>query len=75
MKSELELVTPDKKPPVGGFGGSIHDWERSLDPWHVDAFPDRLKWAAIRSGARRNGWMALDAFGTQIAFVADGDRI
>lgn len=34
------IVTKDRKPPTGGMGGSIHDWERGLDPWHVNAFKD-----------------------------------
>lgn len=66
---------PEQKPPVGGMGGSIHDWERSLDPWHSDAFPDEFKTAAPHKGARRKGWMALDAWGNPLMFLADGDRI
>ena len=60
------------KPPVGGMGGSIHDWERALDPWHEDAFPDDLKSQAPNRGARVSGWMALDWCGNAILFIQDG---
>lgn len=65
-------VSPDIKPPLGGCGGAVHDWERSLDPWHADAFPDEFKGAALSSGKRKTGWMALDAFSNPVAFVPDG---
>jgi hypothetical protein len=64
-------VTSDTKPPLGGMGGSIHDWERAKDPFHADAMPEQFK-RLFDSGKRRHGWMALDAFGNAIAFVADG---
>ena len=66
------LVRPDEKPPVGGMGGSIHDWERGSDPWHRDAFPDEFKDSAPSQGARADGWYALDWCGNVIGFVADG---
>lgn len=57
----------DGKPAVGGMGGSVHDWEPGLDPWHKDAFPDEAKHAGT-TGQRRSGWFALDAFGNEIGF-------
>jgi len=82
------IVSKDKKPPVGGMGGSIHDWERGLSPWHVDAFAttglsDKQLDNAIcvgvakgvERGVRQEGWFALDWCGNQIAFVPDGTEI
>lgn len=74
-RSVERCVRPDVKPPVGGLGGCIHDWERSLDPWHEEAFPDDLKHAAPRGGKRLTGWMALDAWGNPLMFLADGEPI
>lgn len=67
-------VSKTVKPPVGGMGGSIHDWERALDPWHVDAFPRGLEYSAPHAEKRREGWMALDAWKNPIRFVADGEK-
>ncbi len=65
----------DVKPPLGGLGGSIHDWERSLDPWHADAFPVEFRGSAPVKGERRKGWMALDAWGNPLMFLADGELV
>lgn len=81
------LVSKDKKPPVGGMGGCIHDWERGLDPWHVDAFrgtglsDEQLDNAVclgvdgVGRGVRQEGWHGIDGAGNQICFVADGTEI
>ena len=61
----------NKKPPIGGMGGSVHDWERGLDPWHVDAFPEEFKYAAPNQGERKMGWLALDWCGNVIGFKPD----
>lgn len=67
------VVVPDRMPPVGGMGGIIHSWVRASDPWHASAFPPELAWAAPgQSTSVAQGWAALDAFGNEIAFVADG---
>jgi hypothetical protein len=66
---------PDQKPPVGGMGGSIHDWERGPSPWHRDAFPEELKDWAPEQGNRVHGWFALDAHGNSIGFVPDGTEL
>lgn len=70
-------VDENTKPPVGGMGGSIHDWERGKDPFHKDAFKgvpiDEKQIDAIANhGERQSGWYALDAWGNQISFVPDG---
>lgn len=70
-----QIVTADTKPPVGGMGGSIHDWERSLDPWHRDAFPKEFKKDAPNQGVRRKGWMALDAYRNPLMFLPDGEQM
>lgn len=67
-------ITENQPPPVGGMGGSIHSWERSVDPWHQDAFPEGFKHAGSE-GQRKSGWSGLDASGNEIAFVADGDVV
>lgn len=66
---------PHTKPPLGGLGGCIHDWERSLDPWHKDAFPDEFKHLAPKQGERAKGWMALDTWKNPVMFVPDGERV
>lgn len=50
---------------------SVDSWERSLDPWHEDAFPDEFKYAGTK-GARAEGWMGVDWCGNPIVFIADG---
>jgi hypothetical protein len=53
------------------MGGSIHSWERSVDPWHQDAFPEEFKGIGT-TGKRQAGWDGLDWCGNTITFVADG---
>lgn len=65
------ITSPEVKPPTFPF--YVDDWERSLDPWHKDAFPDGLKWGAPNQGEERaSGWMALDWVGNPLGFVPDG---
>jgi hypothetical protein len=54
------------------MGGCIVDWERGLDPWHEDAFPDKFKSQAPHKGERKAGWLALDWTGNAIGFAEDG---
>lgn len=68
------ITSPNEKPPVGGMGGSVHDWERCKDPFHRDAAPDEFK-EKFTQGIRAEGWMALDAYGNAIGFVPDGTKI
>lgn len=48
----------------------VLEWERGVDPWHEDAFPDEFKFAG-KKGERREGWFGLDAYKNVIAFVPD----
>lgn len=57
--------------PTQDMGGTVESWERGLDPFHADAFPDGLKDGA-RQGKRAEGWFALDHWGNRIGFVPDG---
>jgi hypothetical protein len=68
------IVSETQAPPVGGMGGSIHSWERSLDPWHQDAFPDEFKVVGT-DGERKEGWLALDAVGNPLGFIPDGTLV
>jgi len=58
--------------PTHDWGGKVFSWERSLDPWHADAFPDEFKHAGT-GGERKSGWMGLDWGGNPIIFVPDTD--
>lgn len=69
------IIDEHHAPPLGGMGGSIHDWERGLDPWHKDAFPVELQKQAPHQGERRSGWYGLDWCGNVIAFIADGTQV
>jgi len=66
-------IDQSNKPPIGGMGGSIHDWERGEDPWHKDAFPDEFKEQISTTGVRKKGWFALDWCGNIIGFEPDRD--
>jgi len=62
-------ITSNKKPPIRGI---IFDWERGLDPWHRDAFPDHLRdQAPNQSSNRETGWFGIDWAGNAIVFVPD----
>lgn len=63
-------VSATQKPPPHPFYGD--SWERGLDPWHKDAFPDEFKASAPNQDERKSGWFLNDAFGNAIGFVADG---
>lgn len=50
-------------------------WERSLDPWHPDAFKNitkLYKFMKRDKSKRKEGWMGIDYAGNPIGFVADG---
>ena len=67
-------VTKDKHPQ--GMYMSVDHWERGLDPWHVDAFPDEFKdTPTFNRGARKEGWFGVDWVGNPILFVADGEVV
>lgn len=68
------VVSITQKPRPHPFYGD--SYERGLDPWHKDAFPDDLKGAAPnQSVARGSGWFLLDGWGNAIGFVPDGTPI
>ena len=70
------IVDAEHAPPIGGMGGSVHGFERGLDPWHRDAFPLEFQAQDVgKTGARAQGWNALDAWGNVIGFVEDGTEI
>lgn len=50
---------------------TVTEWERSLDPWHRDAFPDEFKDYGT-NGKRKSGWMGVDWVGNPIVFIPDG---
>jgi hypothetical protein len=65
--------TSENQKPVGHFM-SVVEWDRSLDPWHADAFPDELKHAGT-TGERKAGWMGYDWCGNPIVFIPDGTEV
>lgn len=65
-------INSKNKPPVGGMGGSIHDWERGIDPFHIDCFPEEFKSFAPNKTGKKDGWLGLDWCGNVITFVPDG---
>ena len=84
------ITSNNKKPPTGLCGGSVHDWERGLDPWHCAAFKgigltDRELDRAIsldgrtpainNDKTRKNGWFGLDWCGNAICWVPDGTEM
>lgn len=61
------------RPPPTWYGD---EYERSLDPWHRDAFPTGLEEAAPnQTYPRKSGWMALDGVGNAIGFFPDGTEV
>lgn len=73
MITTSEAQKPPGKAFFGGFYGD--NWERALDPWHRDAFPDEFKNSAPnQKGPRASGWFLLDAWGNPLVFVPDGTQ-
>lgn len=66
------MITSDTiKPPPHPFYGD--NYERGLDPWHVDGAPPEVAdSAAWHRGERKKGWYLLDAWGNQIGWTPDG---
>lgn len=65
-------VSKELRPPPHIYGDL---YERSLDPWHKDAFPPELSHAAPSQGQRAEGWMAIDHIGNPIGFFPDGMEV
>lgn len=65
--------------PPCEFLGEFY-WERSLDPWHPDAFNNVLQvswWTKFvrrfqNIPKRKEGWMAIDYAENAIGFIPDG---
>lgn len=72
----MKYIVSDKlRPPPTWYGDC---YERTLDPWHRDAFvgvPNIDPDAVGSQGPRKGGWMALDGFGNPIGFTPDGTEI
>lgn len=66
------IVSADNCPPLNGAAY----WERSQDPYHVDAFPNEeaITGPGIATGIRASGWMAIGWHEDCLAFVADGSE-
>jgi hypothetical protein len=64
------MIISKTQKPEGNYV-SVVDWERSLDPWHTDAFPIEFKDAGTR-GTRKSGWLGVDWVGNPIVFIPDG---
>uniref|UniRef100_A0A6M3K5S7 Uncharacterized protein n=1 Tax=viral metagenome TaxID=1070528 RepID=A0A6M3K5S7_9ZZZZ len=64
------MIVDKDHPP--NLTNAIFKWERGLDPWHRDAFPDELKPQLKNTGKRREGWFGLDWCGNAIVFIPDG---
>lgn len=68
------IVDKDNPPPLDKCMGSVHFFERGLDPWHSDAFPDKFKFVG-KTGERKEGWFAIDGYGNAIGFIPDGAEV
>jgi len=62
-------ISETQQPQKEYFG--VDHWERALDPWHADAFPNEFKFAGT-TGERQSGWMGYDWCGNPVIFVPDG---
>lgn len=72
-KLAASTVSATQRPlPHPIYGDS---YERGLDPWHADAFPDEFKQVATSEGERKEGWFLTDAYGNEIGFIPDGTAI
>lgn len=69
--SSIRIISETVRPLPHPFYGD--SYERGLDPWHSDAFPDEFKFAAPNQGPERSGgWFLIDAYDNCIGFVQDG---
>lgn len=68
------MPTSETQKPLKKYYG-VCEWERSLDPWHADAFPDEFKDHFRKHGSqgeRKSGWMGCDWCGNPLIFIPDG---
>lgn len=68
--SGMKIIDANHKPAPHPFYGD--SWERGVDPWHADAFPDEFKHAGTK-GPRKQGWFLVDGHGNAIGFVPDSE--
>lgn len=77
MKVDAQTPPPDPAAYAGVY------WERTSDPFHVDAMPTDMKPDTLvvtingqfKGGPRKDGWMAIDWCENAVGFVADGTEI
>jgi hypothetical protein len=74
----MKTVSESQPPEMPQLGGAY--WERSEDPFHVEAFsgvnlPSNaiIIGGKITEGPRKGGWMLIDWIENPIGFVADGE--
>lgn len=70
--SKRYVANPNEKPPTGIMGGSVADWERGIDPFSRECFPDEFQ-NFFEDRPAEKGWLALDWCGNIIGFIADGN--
>lgn len=68
----MKIITSETQEPPPN--AATDRYERGLDPWHTDAFPDELKKAGT-TGERKTGWYPVDWCGNVIGFIADGTEM
>lgn len=66
------VIDHNTPPPSDRVSSVVHSFERGLDPWHKDAFPEEFKESAPNQGERQSGWLAIDWCGNVIGFFRDG---
>jgi hypothetical protein len=66
------IISAEVKPPPHPFYGD--SWERDLDPWHEDAFPEGFKHGGT-VGPRKSGWFLVDGYDNSIGFIEDGTEV
>lgn len=69
--SAVKTISETQMPPIGGFGGSAHQYERSPDPFARKFIPEHLQ-KYFPDAPPRMGWLAIDWCGNVIGFVPDG---
>lgn len=75
------MITDKNTPPEVPSYGSY--WERSKDPFHVDALPKDINLENIvfvgakltKENPRKEGWMLIDWCENPIGFIPDGTLI
>jgi hypothetical protein len=71
---KIHTISPNEKPPLGLLGGSVHDYERGIDPFSRECMPSEFQHHFPDKPAS-TGWLALDWCGNIIGFAQDGHVI